>query len=153
MMKQQSCGCPGFGGEELPHGRLISIRLFGLVYAFGGVLIACFRFMLNSFLFPGFITFLIVFEGGLCIIAGIGVLFLKEVHRILLLMTSYAAVTVFFYIMVFERGIVLYFANGARLRLIPYPVSLLAFLFFISTICFFSSQKTRKIFNPLLKIH
>lgn len=136
-----------FDQSDLPHGKLIGIRLFGLVYAFIGVLIACFNFMLNSFLFPAFIAFLIVLEGVAVVTAGVGILFLKKIYRILLLMTAYVAAFVFFYIMVFERGIVLYFANGAQLRLIPYPVSILAFVFFIFAIFYFSSRETEEIFH------
>ncbi|MFH1691731.1 MAG: hypothetical protein ABIC68_04090 [Candidatus Omnitrophota bacterium] len=147
MMSQAGKENQVFGQPDLPHGKLISIRLFGLVYAFVGVLITCFKFMLSSFLFPVFITFLIIFEGAAVVLAGIGVIFLKKIYRILLLMTSYVAVSVFFYIMVFERGIVLYFANGARLRLIPYPISILAFVFFMFAIFYFSSRETKEIFH------
>lgn len=147
MTDQNMYDTAGFSESELPHGRLVSIRIFGIVYAFAGVLVACFKYMLSSFLFPGFIVFLIIFEGISCIISGIGVLFLKEVYRIFLLMTAYVAAVVFFYIMVFEKGIILYFANGARLRLIPYPVSILSFLFFTAAIYFFSLKETQKIFK------
>ncbi len=146
-VNQQINANKSFGEPEFPHGRLISVRLFGLVYAFAGVLIACFKVMLSSFLFSGFIAFLIIFEGVACIVAGVGILFLKEVYRILLLVTACVAALVFFYIMIFERGIILYFANGAYLRLIPYPVSILAFIFFTSASYYFSSQEIRKIFK------
>lgn len=135
--------------EEISHGRLIGIRLFGIVYAFVGLLIACFKFMLSSFLFPVFLSLLVILEGVSVMIAGIGVIYLKELYRVLLLMTAYVAAFVFFYIMFFERGIILYFANGAQMRLIPYSVSIPGFCFFGAAIFYFSSLKTKKLFHPI----
>lgn len=133
--------------EDLPYGRLIGIRLFGIFYAFVGVLIACFRYMLSSFVFSDFITLLIISEGIVTIVCGIGVIFLKEIYRKFLLAVSYLSAFVLLYIILFEEGIILYFANGACLRLIPYPVSILAFCFFVAAIFYFSSIKIRELFH------
>lgn len=147
MIDQQAQKNQNIQDSELPHGRLIGIRLFGVFYAFVGVLITCFKYMLSSFVFSDFITLLVILEGMVSIMCGIGVIFLKEIYRKFLLAASYLSALVLLYIILFEKGIVVYFTNGAYLRLIPYPISILAFCFFVAAILYFSFVKTRELFH------